>query len=123
MAKKITSLEDLRAVQQAAQKQIDLRSGPKDMRLTVHMGTCGIAAGARDILTAIIQELGGASSEHVSVQQAGCAGLCDREPMITITDKTGEVFRYGRLDAKKARQIIQQHVAKGTPVTELLMDR
>jgi NADP-reducing hydrogenase subunit HndB len=122
MAKKIKSLEDLQAVRRQAQAQVDLRTGRKDLRITVHMGTCGIAAGGRDVLLAILDGLGDAGAEKATVQQAGCAGLCDQEPMISITDKAGGVFRYGRLDKNKVRQIIDQHVVRGQPVREYLLD-
>ena len=122
MAKKIRSVEDLQAVRKAAQAQVDLRTGQKDMRITVHMGTCGIAAGGRDVLLAILECLGDAGAEKATVQQAGCAGLCDQEPMISITDKSGGVFRYGRLDKNKVRQIIDQHVVRGQPVRDYLLD-
>ena len=122
MAKKIRSVEDLQAVRKQAQAQVDLRSGQKDMRITVHMGTCGIAAGGRDVLVAILDCLGEAGAEKATVQQAGCAGLCDQEPMISISDKAGGVFRYGRLDKNKVRQIIDQHVVRGQPVREYLLN-
>ena len=122
MAKKIRSIEDLQAIRKQAQAQVDLRSGQKDMRITVHMGTCGIAAGGRDVLVAILDCLGEAGAEKATVQQAGCAGLCDQEPMISISDKAGGVFRYGRLDKNKVRQIIDQHVVRGQPVREYLLN-
>ena len=119
---KIRNLKDLEAVRAKAQAQVDLRAGQKDLRITVHMGTCGIAAGGRDVLAALLEGLGDAGAEKASVQQAGCAGLCDQEPMISITDVAGSVFRYGRLDRNKVRQIIDQHVVRGQPVREFLLD-
>jgi NADP-reducing hydrogenase subunit HndB len=121
VAKKITSLADLNAVRDQAVADIDLRTGGKDLRITVHMGTCGIAAGARDILTALMTELTLAGAARVALQQTGCAGLCDREPMVTLTDKSGAVFRYVNLDKNKVRQIIAEHVARGNPVQEFLL--
>jgi NADP-reducing hydrogenase subunit HndB len=119
--KRINSVGDLQALRVQAQSQIDLRGGAKDIRITVHMGTCGIAAGARDILMAIMQEISAAAADNVSIQQTGCAGLCDQEPMISLADKAGGVFRYGRLDKAKVRQIVQQHVLRGNPVNEYLL--
>jgi NADP-reducing hydrogenase subunit HndB len=119
MTRKINSPADLKAVRDEALAAIDLRTGPKDLRITVHMGTCGIAAGARDVLAALMTELAGTT--NVSLQQTGCAGLCDREPIITLTDKTGAVFRYGRLDKQKVRQIVREHVLRGQPVAEYLI--
>ena len=121
MAKKITSPADLKALRDKAQAAVDLRNAAKDVRITVHMGTCGIAAGARDVLAAIMDELGAAGGASVALVQAGCAGLCDQEPMISLTDKAGAVFRYGRLDKNRARQIVREHVVRGMPVTEYLI--
>jgi len=121
MAKKITSLEDLKALREKVQGAVDLRGAAKEMKITVHLGTCGIAAGARDVLGAILAELDKADASNVTLTQAGCAGLCDREPMLTLVDKDGQVFRYGRLDKAKAREIVREHVVRGNPVTEHLI--
>ncbi len=121
MTQRINNPRDLKALQEKVKSEIDLRSGPKDLRITVHMGTCGIAAGARDILAALMTELGHAKAENVSLQQTGCAGLCDQEPMLTLTDKAGGSFRYGRLDKNKVGAIVRDHVLRGQPVLEYLI--
>ncbi len=118
---KITSPKDLKALQEKAKADVDLRSGPKDLRITVHMGTCGIAAGARDVLAAFMDVLGRNGVENVSLQQTGCAGLCDQEPMATLTDKQGSSFRYGRLTKQKVGEIVREHVLRGLPVNEYLI--
>jgi NADP-reducing hydrogenase subunit HndB len=122
MTKKIQSPADLKALREKAVSQIDLRAGAKDLRVTVHMGTCGIAAGARDVLMELMKELSGASGASVSIQQAGCAGLCDQEPMVTLTDKSGGVYRYGKLTRDKVRTIVAQHVLRGMPVKDLILN-
>ncbi len=122
MSNIIRSPEDLNALREKAIKDIELRSSEKDVVITVHMGTCGIAAGARDVLKNIISELSGMGITNVTVRQSGCAGLCDREPMITITHKSsGAEYRYGKLNIEKIRAIIQQHIAEGKPVMEYLI--
>jgi NADP-reducing hydrogenase subunit HndB len=121
MATKITNPDDLKAVRDRARAEIDLRTGPKDTQIMVHMGTCGIAAGARDVLAALYDALVKASVNTVTLRQSGCAGLCDREPMFTLTDKSGRQFRYGRLDANKVQRIVQEHVVSGNPVNEYLI--
>ena len=121
MTQRITNPRDLKALQEKVKSEIDLRIGPKDLRITVHMGTCGIAAGARDILAALMDELGQAKISNVSLQQTGCAGLCDQEPMLTLTDKAGGAFRYGRLDKHKVGAIVRDHVLRGQPVLEYLI--
>lgn len=121
MAQRITGLKDLEKLRQQAQGEIDLREGGKAMRITVHMGTCGIAAGARDVMTGLLAELANEDAENVSLHQSGCAGLCDQEPMLTLTDAGGGLFRYGKLDGAKARRIVQEHVLHGRPVLEYLI--
>ncbi|MGD8451735.1 MAG: (2Fe-2S) ferredoxin domain-containing protein [Phycisphaerae bacterium] len=121
MAKRINSPADLKAMQQEVQGQLDLRTGQKDMRVTVHMGTCGIAAGARDIMTSLMNALTAVQANNVQVQQSGCAGLCDQEPMLTLTDNAGGSFRYGKLDKNKIGEIVREHVVRGRPVVEYLI--
>jgi len=121
MTKKINSPKDLAAIREQAKANIDLRTGPKDIQITVHMGTCGIAAGARNVLASLMDELSKADVTNVTLRQSGCLGLCDREPMFTMVDKSGAQFRYGKLDAKKVRRIVQDHVVGGTPVVSDLV--
>jgi NADP-reducing hydrogenase subunit HndB len=101
--------------------EIDVRSGPKEIQITVHMGTCGIAAGARDVLTVLANELTQASAENVTLKQAGCVGMCDKEPMLTLRDKSGQEFRYGKLDKNKIREIVNEHVVGGRPVVNYII--
>lgn len=121
MTTRITSPQDLKALQDKAKADIDLRTGPKDLRITVHMGTCGIAAGARDVLTALMNALEAVSADNVTITQTGCAGLCDQEPMLTLTDKAGGAFRYGKLNKQKIGEIVREHVLRGQPVVEYMI--
>jgi NADP-reducing hydrogenase subunit HndB len=118
---KIQSAEDLLKFRDRARAEIDLREGPKDILVTVHMGTCGIAAGARDVLATIIAELGASGVSNAAIQQTGCVGLCEQEPMMTITDKSGAFYRYGCLDRAKTREIVLNHVLRGLVVNEYLI--
>jgi NADP-reducing hydrogenase subunit HndB len=116
MTKKITSIEDLKSLRERAKEEVDLRTGPKDMQITIHMGTCGIAAGARDVLTQLADELGRASVDTVTLRQSGCVGLCDQEPMLTLTDRSNKTFVYCKLNQEKVRKIVQEHVLGGNAV-------
>jgi NADP-reducing hydrogenase subunit HndB len=118
---RINSPEDLDKLRNRSLAEIDLRQGVKDVRITVHMGTCGIAAGAREVLATIMQELAAAKVDFVTLQQAGCVGLCDQEPMITVTNKAGDLYRYGRLDKNKTRDIVRGHILRGAVVNEYLI--
>jgi len=121
MAKKIKSPEELNLLRDWLKSETSVRSGPKEVQITVHMGTCGIAAGARDILTQLADELNQASVENVALKQSGCIGMCDKEPMLTLTDKDGKEFRYGDLDKNKMREIVSEHVLGGNPVVAYLI--
>jgi NADP-reducing hydrogenase subunit HndB len=123
MATKIKSPKDLAALQKKALERIMLRSGAKKMQVTVHMGTCGIAAGARDVVLAMAEELTAAGLHDVMLRQSGCAGACSQEPMVTLSDRDGREFRYGRLDRYKARRIVKEHIVDGKPVAECLIQK
>ncbi len=121
MTTKISSPQDLAALRDKAREAIALRTGPREIIITVHMGTCGIAAGARDVLAAIAEVLDQEGIKNVTLRQSGCAGLCDREPMLTLTDKAGKEYRYGKLNSEKIRTLVQEHVVKGNPVMDYLI--
>ena len=121
MADKIKNPQELAALKEKVKADLDLRMGPKEIQITVHMGTCGIAAGARDVMAALMDELAAAGIQNVTLRQSGCLGLCDKEPMFTLADKTGQEFRYGKLDQKKVHRIIQQHIVEGSPVVDDLI--
>jgi len=118
MAKRIKSPEELRNLRDLTRAETDIRSGPKEVQITVHMGTCGIAAGARDVLAQLAEDVHRASIENVTLKQSGCLGLCDQEPMFTLIDKTGAKFLYGKLDKKKVHEIVREHVLGGKPVVD-----
>jgi (2Fe-2S) ferredoxin len=122
MSGRIENAAALDALRERAKQNLELREGPQAVRITVHMGTCGIAAGGRDVLAALSASLLAAGVHGVTLTQAGCAGLCDREPMMTLTDAEGRRFRYGRLDARKVAEIVESHVVGGEPVRWLLLD-
>lgn len=122
MSVKIKNPEDLKKLRDQARDEVDVRSGPKEIRITVHMGTCGIAAGARDIMAELSEQLAGAGVENVTLHQSGCLGLCDQEPMLTFSDKSGLDYLYVRLNREKAREIVASHVLKGKPVQEYILE-
>ena len=123
MLTKIKSPQDLLALREKAQQGLDLRGGVKEIQITMHMGTCGIATGARDILAALAEELEAQGVTNATLRQAGCAGLCDREPMLTLKDKSGNEYRYGKLDRDRVRAIVRDHVVNGNPVMDYLIDK
>ena len=122
MADKIKSPSDLLAMAAKAKEGIDLRSGAKEIKVTVHMGTCGIAAGARDVVVNFMTEVADAKLDNVTVHQSGCAGLCEMEPMATVQFADGGAYRYGHLEGRdKVHEIVKSHLVEGAPVSAYLI--
>ena len=121
MTEKIKSAADLKAFADRAKAAVELREGTKDVQVTVHMGTCGIAAGARGVTAAFMRELAAAGVTDVTLRQSGCAGLCEQEPMITVRDASDTPYRYGLLDDAKVKTIVTEHLVGGKPVDALLI--
>ena len=121
MADKITSPDQLLARAEKAKAEVDLRQGRKETQVTIHMGTCGIAAGARDVAASFMTEMAAAGVTSVSLHQSGCAGLCEEEPMATVTMADGTLYRYGLLDKDKVQAIVRDHLIDGTHVDAYLI--
>lgn len=123
MAEKIKSPADLLTMAEKAKEGLDLRSGAKEIKVTVHMGTCGIAAGARDVVVGFIAEIADAKLDNVTIHQSGCAGLCEMEPMATVEFADSGVYRYGHLEGRdKVHEIVRSHLMGGVPVQSYLIE-
>ncbi len=112
------TLDELRKKRKDAKKDIYLREGNYKSRIIVHMGTCGIAAGAREIVTAFLGEIEILTDKDVMLTTSGCAGLCSMEPMATVELLNSTLVKYGNLNAEKARRIFKEHILGGTIVKE-----
>ena len=110
------TIADLKKIKEKQKATFTLREGGHRAKVTVHMGTCGIAAGARDIMSALMDEIADAKVEDVITTTSGCAGLCAREPMMTveIVDKTP--VKYGDITVDKLKEIFKEHVLGGNPI-------
>jgi len=106
-------LEDLAKIKEATRRTTLLREGAGRVKITVHMGTCGIAAGARNIMEAVLREVEERDMKDVLVTTSGCAGLCSREPMATV-EVVGEApVKYVDLTEGKIKAIVAEHVVGG----------
>ncbi len=114
---KIT-IEDLDKISQQAKDTICLRQGDAKCRVIVHMGTCGIAAGARAIITTLMKEIEEKNVQEVLLTTSSCAGLCSREPMMTVEVKDQPQVKYIDLTPEKASEILKKHVLEGEIVKE-----
>ena len=113
------TLKDLEKKREEAKKSVFLREGgPYKAKITVHMGTCGIAAGARKVMDALLKEIEKRESQDILVSTSGCAGLCSREPMATIELVGKAPVKYVDLNGEKMKKIFEDHALGGKLVTE-----
>lgn len=104
------SLEELDKLREKVQEDLKLREGQQETKIIVTMGTCGIASGARDVLMAILEELGKRKLADITVTQVGCAGRCDLEPLVEVIKPGEEKVIYQHVDKDKARRIVVEHI-------------
>jgi NADP-reducing hydrogenase subunit HndB len=114
------SLEELRKIREEVKKGLEMRDGQHRGKIVVCMGTCGIAAGARDTMNAFLQSLEQAGVEDIAVTAAGCAGFCEQEPLVEVEIKGQDPVRYGHVDAAAAEKIVKEHVVGGNKVGDLV---
>jgi NADP-reducing hydrogenase subunit HndB len=100
---------------------MSLRGGEARAKITVHMGTCGIAAGARKIMSALMALVEEKEIKDVILTTSGCAGLCSREPMMTVECKGEAPVKYVDLDEAKTKKILEDHVLSGVVVKEFAL--
>ena len=115
------SIEDLKKIRDDAKQTHTLRSGEARAKITVHMGTCGISAGAREVMGALLKEIESAKITDVIVTTSGCAGLCSREPMATVEMKGHAPVKYVDLKSERIVRILREHVQGDRIVTEFAL--
>ncbi len=106
------TVDELRKLREQVRDMTKLREGEQEVRIVVAMGTCGIAAGARETLNAMMQEVAARGLTGVSVTPVGCMGLCEREPLVEVNAHGGRTL-YAHVNAEKARRIVCEHVEAG----------
>jgi NADP-reducing hydrogenase subunit HndB len=111
-------IEDLEKISQRVKKTVLLRDGAGRAKITVHMGTCGIAAGARKIMNTLMEAIEEKEITDVILTSSGCAGLCSKEPMVTVEVKDEAPVKYVDLTPEKIREILEGHVIGGKIVEE-----
>jgi NADP-reducing hydrogenase subunit HndB len=111
-------IDDLDKISEKIKRTMLLREGAGRARVIVHMGTCGIAAGARAVMNAMMDEIEKRDIKDVILTISSCAGLCSREPMVTVEIEGEPPVKYVDLDPDKARRLFEEHVIGGRIVTE-----
>ncbi|MCT4661986.1 MAG: (2Fe-2S) ferredoxin domain-containing protein [Tissierellales bacterium] len=112
------SLEELKKMRDEARKKVELREEKDGTRIVVGMATCGIAAGAREVLMSLIEEVNKRGLSDVQVIQTGCIGMCRLEPIVEVYKTGEEKVTYVFVDAEKAKKIVAEHIVNNTIVTE-----
>lgn len=117
------SIEDLKKIKERERSKMVLREGSFRAKVTVHMGTCGIAAGARDVMTALRDVIAKRDVLDVMLTNSGCAGLCAKEPMITVELADQPPVKYILVNKEKALRIFDEHVMGGQAVEDYALAR
>ena len=114
------SLEELLAIRDRAKAAMTDREGTGDgIRVVVGMATCGIAAGARPVLSAFVEAVNDAGlNDKVTVSQTGCVGYCQLEPIVEIHEAGKDKVTYIHMTAEKAREVVEKHLKGGKVVSE-----
>ncbi len=117
----IKSLEDLKKIREDALKKREVKENSGQKKVIVGMGTCGIAAGARETMKAILEKIETDNLSGIVVSQTGCIGICEMEPIVQVQIGDGEKVTYGKVDAETAKSIIDQHLVNGKTVKEKIV--
>jgi NADP-reducing hydrogenase subunit HndB len=122
MTTTIKSLEDLKKLRDEALEKRKVKTTSGGAQVIVAMGTCGIAAGARDTMKAILNEIETGNLSGITVSQTGCIGLCEREPIVQVVAGEAKKVTYGKVTPDVARRILKEHVLGGNVVAEFVVE-
>jgi len=117
------SVEDLKKIKEKTSQNAALRGGDTIAKITVHMGTCGIAAGARSVMNTLIEEKAESGRTDIKIVASGCLGMCSSEPNITVEIIGQEPIVYKNMDQNRTRQIFKRHILKGEVQTDFALGK
>ena len=114
------SLAELQAIREKTLNRINLRKEEEGevVRVVIGMATCGIAAGARPVMLAFMDEINKRGLNHVTVSQTGCIGMCRLEPMVDVIMPGQEKVTYVHMTPEKVGRVVAEHIVNGRPVEE-----
>ena len=111
------SLAELAAIREKMKDKVSIREGSEQIRVVVGMATCGIAAGARPVLSAFVEKVSEAKlADKVTVSQTGCIGICQYEPVVEVFENGKDKVTYVKMTAEKVAEIVEQHLKNGNVV-------
>ena len=117
------TIEDLKRLRDNAKKATALREGETTIKITVHMGTCGIAAGAREVMDTVLEEMTQVDRQDIKVVASGCMGMCSSEPNVTVEIQSKDPVVYQHMNRNKMRQVFKRHVLLGEAQTDFALVR
>ena len=113
------TLEELMAIKARAEKQMNVREEEgAGIRIVVGMATCGIAAGARPVLGGFVEEVAKRGLKNVSVNQTGCIGMCQYEPIVEVFEEGNETVTYIKMTPEQVARVVADHIVNGNPVVD-----
>ena len=113
------SLAELKALRDKMQTSVNLRENTEGgIRVVVGMATCGIAAGARPVLSAFVEKVAEKKIDNVTVSQTGCIGICQYEPVVEVYENGKDKVTYVKMTVEKAAEVVEKHLIGGNVVTE-----
>lgn len=115
------TIDDLKKIKEKVHKEMSLRDGERRVKVTVHMGTCGIASGAKEVMDTLLQEIETAGTNDVFVTTSGCMGLCSREPLVTVEILNQDPIKYEYMNPNKMRQVFKRHILNGEIQTPFVL--
>lgn len=116
------SLKELEAIRDRMRQTVNTRESDNNtIRVVVGMATCGISAGARPVLNAIVEELARENVAGVQVTQTGCIGICQYEPVVEVYEPGKEKVTYVKMTPEKAIRMVHHHLMNGEPVEEYII--
>jgi NADP-reducing hydrogenase subunit HndB len=115
------TIDDLKKIKEETAKSTSLRDGVANVKITVHMGTCGIAAGAREVMNALMEEMAQTDRQDIRVVTSGCMGMCSSEPNVTVEIKDAEPIVYQKMEANRMHQVFKRHVLLGEVQTDFAL--
>ncbi|MDJ0820008.1 MAG: (2Fe-2S) ferredoxin domain-containing protein [Desulfobacterales bacterium] len=117
------TIDDLKKIKEDTAKATSLRDGLATVKITVHMGTCGIAAGAREVMNSLMEELAQTDRSDIRVVTSGCMGMCSSEPNVTVEIQDAEPIVYQKMEPNRMRQVFKRHVLLGEVQTDFALGK
>ena len=117
------NLEELKKIKERVKKDLKLRAGKYRIKIVVCLGTCGIAAGARQTMNTLVDLINKNDRSDIIVTISGCAGFCEQEPMIQVYIEDKAPIVYGKIDSEEAKEIFEKHILDDEIVEKYLFSK